>query len=263
MALPSFLQRKPKPPHPAAADTVGDDTTPVQQARARARRRLVGAVVLLGIGVVVFPMVFETQPRPLPADIPIELPRRDPAPPRASAAPPRAPAGAEAPVAEPVPPAATESSSAVTAAPAPAAVAPAARPTPAAPAVDRPADRPAADKPTDKPAAPAPAPPPDARAAEAARARAALEGRPVPPKASDAQAARFVVQVGAYTDPATLRDVRSKVEKLGLKTYTQSVETEAGRRTRVRVGPFTTRAEADGASARLKAAGLPGNVLAL
>jgi DedD protein len=30
-----------------------------------------------------------------------------------------------------------------------------------------------------------------------------------------------VVQVGAYTDATTLRDARQKVEKLGLKTYTQ------------------------------------------
>ena len=72
-----------------------------------------------------------------------------------------------------------------------------------------------------------------------------------------------MVQVGAYTDTATLREVRAKVEKLGLKTYTQAVDTDAGQRTRVRVGPFDTRQEADKASARLKAAGLPGNVLVL
>jgi DedD protein len=57
--------------------------------------------------------------------------------------------------------------------------------------------------------------------------------------------------------------VRAKVEKLGLKTYTQSVDTEAGKRTRVRVGPFATRAEAEAASSRLKGAGLPGNLLVL
>jgi DedD protein len=41
------------------------------------------------------------------------------------------------------------------------------------------------------------------------------------------------------------------------------VESEGGKRTRVRVGPFATREEASAASARLKAGGLPGNVLAL
>ncbi|MCU0967236.1 MAG: SPOR domain-containing protein [Rubrivivax sp.] len=74
---------------------------------------------------------------------------------------------------------------------------------------------------------------------------------------------RFVVQVGAYTDPATLREARQKVERLGLKTYTQVIETDAGRRTRVRVGPFDSRADADEAARRLKAAGLPANILVL
>lgn len=74
---------------------------------------------------------------------------------------------------------------------------------------------------------------------------------------------RFVVQVGAYSDAATLRDARQRVEKLGLKTYTQVIEGEAARRTRVRVGPFATRAEAQAAAARIKAAGLPANLLAL
>ena len=71
------------------------------------------------------------------------------------------------------------------------------------------------------------------------------------------------MQVGAYGDPATLREARSKVEKLGLKTYTQVIEADGARRTRVRVGPFTTRAEAQAAVSKLKAAGLPGSLLTL
>ena len=49
----------------------------VQQARTRARQRLIGAIVLLGIGIIGFPLVFETQPRPIPVDVPIEIPRRE------------------------------------------------------------------------------------------------------------------------------------------------------------------------------------------
>lgn len=71
------------------------------------------------------------------------------------------------------------------------------------------------------------------------------------------------MQVGAYSDAAMLRETRQKVEKLGLKTYTQAIEGDAGKRTRVRVGPFTTRAEAQSAAAKLKAAGLPANLLTL
>jgi DedD protein len=59
----------------------------VQQARSRARQRLIGATVLLAIGIIGFPLVFETQPRPIPVDIPIEIPKRDALPPLASPPP--------------------------------------------------------------------------------------------------------------------------------------------------------------------------------
>ena len=74
---------------------------------------------------------------------------------------------------------------------------------------------------------------------------------------------RFVVQVGAFTDPAAVREARQRLEKLGLKSYTQEIETASGKRTRVRAGPFATREEADRAGARIKAAGLPAYMLAL
>jgi DedD protein len=274
MALPSFFKRKASAaPAAAAGDPLSDETGPVQAARAQARRRLIGAVVLLAIGVVVFPMLFETQPRPLAKDIPIELPRRDAVASKAPTVPRTTPAVTELPVSEPAVPASAvvaeapaplpvETEKPVAAAPAAAAsVAVAAAPAkPAAPAAS--ASR--------LPASAAKADPPraDARKAESERARAALEGRVDSPAAasaaaSEAKSGRFVVQVGAYTDAATLREVRAKVEKLGLKTYTQSVDTEAGKRTRVRVGPFATKQEAEGASSKLKGAGLPGNVLVL
>ena len=61
------------------------------------------------------------------------------------------------------------------------------------------------------------------------------------------------MQVGAFADADAARDARAKVEKLGLKTYTQVVETDAGKRIRVRVGPFATRDEADKAAGSIKA----------
>ena len=71
------------------------------------------------------------------------------------------------------------------------------------------------------------------------------------------------MQVGAFAEAAAVRDARSRVEKLGLVTYTQVVETADGKRTRVRVGPFSSREEADKTAARLKAAGLPVAVMTL
>ena len=274
MALPSFFKRKASAaPAAAAGDPLSDEAGPVQAARAQARRRLIGAVVLLAIGVVVFPMLFETQPRPLAKDIPIELPKRDAAATKTPGVPRASPAVTELPVPEPAAPA---SAPAVVAEAPPPAAAPAepekapeqaippATPSasPKSPAPSASSARMAASAAKAEPARP------DPRKAEADRARAALEGRaetqaPAPAASADAKAGRFVVQVGAYTDAATLREVRAKVEKLGLKTYTQSVDTDAGKRTRVRVGPFATKQEAEGASTKLKGAGLPGNVLVL
>ena len=74
---------------------------------------------------------------------------------------------------------------------------------------------------------------------------------------------RFVVQVGAYADASVAREARAKVEKLGLRTYTQTVDTDNGKRIRVRLGPFSARDEAEKAAASVKAGGLPAAVLAL
>ena len=75
----SFLKRKDSP---APAHAV-DEAASVQAARTRARRRLIGAAVLVGVGIIGFPLLFETQPRPIAVDIPIVIPSRDNAPPLA------------------------------------------------------------------------------------------------------------------------------------------------------------------------------------
>ena len=48
----------------------------IEVVRQRAKHRLIGAGVLVLAGVVVFPLLFDTQPRPIPVDIPIEIPSR-------------------------------------------------------------------------------------------------------------------------------------------------------------------------------------------
>ena len=250
------------PPAPAGAT---DEAASVQAARTRARRRLIGAAVLVGIGIIGFPLLFETQPRPIAVDIPIEIPSRDQAAPLKLPTAKASGAVAARP-AEPAPaPVAAASAAAPAPAPAPApAQAPAqaavAEPVPASPAASAPVEREFIET------------PPPARAAasaaqrDAQRAQSILEGKPVATATSTASApktARYVVQAGAYTDSATLREARQKVEKLGLKTYTQVIESDAGSRTRVRVGPFDSREEADKAAARIKSAGLAANVLTL
>ncbi len=102
-----------------------------------------------------------------------------------------------------------------------------------------------------------------AEKAAADKARADKERAEKAERAASASAQRIVVQVGAFTDPDKLREARRKVESLGLKTYTQVIEVDGVARTRVRVGPFATRAEADKAAARLKDAGLATALLQL
>lgn len=293
MGLLSFFKRAED--NKTAAKPVAEGLDAVQQLRLRARRRLIGAAVLVAAGVIAFPLVFETQPRPVPVDLPIEIPKKDGLPPlnvpaatapaasaeRHVAAPADQGAGivneVPPPVAEPVKLGETPRQDAhpeprkEAASKAEARIEPKPEPrkpadkTPEKPqdkAVAKPVEKPA-EKPQDKPHAR----PQAERDADAARAQALLEGRE-PPKPADRKpetvtGARFIVQVGAFAEAKAAQDVRGKVEKLGLKTYTQAIETPEGKRIRVRVGPFASREEADRAAAKLRGGGLSGTVLTL
>jgi DedD protein len=249
---------------PASDKPTIEPADAVQQARTRARQRLIGAIVLLAIGIIGFPLVFETQPRPIPVDIPIEIPRRDALPPLAMPPPRSTAARPAAPASE---------SAAATSAPAPTRPAPlrgnegvitessadAGRevaPPRATARASAPAETPRRAASATVAAASTPA---ATRADDGERARALLEGR----AASAAEEARYVVQVGAFADAEAARETRKNVEKLGLKTYTQVAQTSGGSRIRVRVGPFTSRGDAEAALAKAKAAGMNAVLLTL
>lgn len=255
MGLLSFLKRKSG--DATKAPVIPESVDSVQQARTRARQRLVGSVVLVAAGVIGFPLLFETQPRPLPVDTPIEIARKEGA---ASALPAPRPSPAPRAVVPVVPPSVITESPADAGGDAAAASAPAA--SSVASTEPSPVVEPAVEtKPEPKPA-PKPAPKPEVKPADSARAQALLEGREATHKPSAAEG-RFVVQVGAFSEATAAREARQKVEKLGLKTYTQVVETSAGRRIRVRVGPFASREDADKAAGKIKSAGLPSAVFTL
>ncbi|MGZ5181509.1 MAG: SPOR domain-containing protein [Ramlibacter sp.] len=233
----------------------------VEALRRRARHRLIGAAVLVLVGVTGFPLLFDTQPRPIAVDIPIEIPDRAKA--RPLPAPPQPQPHAQGTVADqgaPQPPAAKAAAAPSTAA-STAAAAPAkevarsepVQPAPAAPAHTEPA-RPASTQARAEAARPEPA-----RAADSPRAQALLEGKQAAAQAEG----RFIVQVGAFADVGKAREARLKVEKAGLKTYTQVAETKEGRRIRVRVGPFANRTEADKAASRIKGLDLQASILTL
>lgn len=195
----------------------------VQQLRQRARHRLIGAAVLIGLGLLAFPLVFETQPRPVPMDLPIVIPAKETAPPLAAPSQMAVASLPEAAHRLPEPAQVLE------------ATPPEAELVTEAPTV------------ASAPVAAVVAPKPSATAAEAA-----------PPAAG-----RFIVQVGAFADRAAAQAVRLKLERKGLKTYTQVAKTKDGDRIRVRLGPFADRAEADKVAATAKSLGLVGQVLTL
>ena len=235
----------------------------VEAMRKRARHRLIGASVLVLLGVIGFPLLFDSQPRPIAVDIPIEIPDKGKVKPLGSA--PVAAPGAQVRGAIDAGPATAPASPASAAAVPPMKQVSAAVATPAPASVvkteSKPESKPEAkvdSKPADKTAAKATASAPDG-----AKAQALLDGKAVESKPAAAAAGRFVVQVGAFADVAKAREARLKLEKAGLKTYTQVVQAKDGRRVRVRVGPFETKAVADKAAQKIKKLDLPAAILEL
>lgn len=201
--MPFFKFRRDDSPHSMIGPSAQVES--VEALRKRARHRLIGATVLVVLGVVGFPMLFDTQPRPVPVDIAIEIPGKNSVKPLAAPAKARA-ASAAAPK-------------------------------------DEAAARPSA-------AVAAPAPPEATKEARPDAKAAAAEGR-------------VVVQIGAFAEAAKADEARLKLEKAGLKTYTQVIDTKEGKRIRVRVGPFATKAEADKAADKIKSLELPAVILTL
>jgi DedD protein len=242
---------------PASAETVAAGTgESIELVRRRARHRLIGAVVLVLLAVVGFPLMFDTQPRPVAVDTPILIPDRPiGAPSKVTQTLPSgvSPAKPLLPDAQPLPAqegldAKEEVVQATKAAPADEPK-PVQEPSPMPPVLNAEV-KPAPSK-TDK-TEPVAKPTDDGN-----KARALLEGKPPAAKAE-----RHVVQVGAFSDTAKVREVRRKLEQAGLITFTQVVETPDGKSTtRVRLGPFSSREEADKAATRVRKLDLSAAVL--
>lgn len=222
----------------------------VEAMRTRARHRLIGACVLVLLGVIGFPLLFDSQPRPISVDIPIEIPDKATVKPLVVQ-----------PVGKPAPDVVVESDAGKAVAPAPSAGASRASAgsiaSPASGVVSKPIAK-AEIKPEAKPVeklAP--------RGDDGAKAQALLEGKVVETPASAPATSRFVVQIGAYSDGAKAQEARMKLERAGLKTYTQVVQPKEGKRIRVRVGPFESKAEADKVAEKIRKLDLPAAILEL
>ena len=269
--MPFFNFRRASSTSPNATGAAQPESMEV--IRKRAKHRLIGASVLVLIGVVGFPLLFDTQPRPVAVDIPIEIPGKNSVKPLAM--PPKPETGKDAatvtPTTTPAPvqdKVATASSLGAReemvidkkpAAAVPIASAPKKNPEslvkPDSKVISK-AEPKAEAKPENKPEPKLVAKPDDG-----ARAKALLDGQATVAPASSTE--RLIVQVGAFADSGKAQEVRLKLEKAGLKTYTQVADTKDGKRIRVRVGPFASKAEAEKAVGKIKSLDLPASILTL
>lgn len=246
-----FKLRFPGQAAPAEAVTAGPNEN-IEVVRRRARHRLIGAVVLVLVAVIGFPLLFDAQPRPVAVDTPIVIPDRQAAAPLSGAAsvpPEQAPAKPLLPTPQVVPPQASLGAREEV--------------VPTEKVAEKPAEKEPVAKEEVK-ATPAAKPDnsekPSAAATakdDASKAQALLDGK------ADAATGRFIVQAGAFSEAAKVREVRRKLEQAGFKTYTQVVEKDGKSSTRIRVGPFPSREEADKVVARIRKLDLQASVLKL
>lgn len=261
---------------------VSAPTPSVEVIRQRAKYRLVGATVLVLVGVIFLPLLLDSQPRPIAVNTPIEIPDKNKMRPLVSPATAALPGSSTGKTAASVAEIMSDAAPVANLAGnldknSAAAIIQSTMTASKIVAVE-----------TIKPALNAPAATALVRASESARVQALLNatGSKVAPantmeaKAADATATttktdadksadpaaaegRFVVQVGAFADVARAHEVRLKLESAGMKTYTHIAETKEGRRIRVRVGPFSKRAEAERSAEKVKKLSLPAALLTL
>ena len=269
----------------------------VDELKRRARRRLVGAIVLALAAAVILPLLLEKDPKPLGDDVSVQIPPVDEgrfvnrltgreskgaskpdaksptknAPPKAEPPPTPNPEPVTAEPATPVAenPPATAPTTAATTAPISAptangAAVPKKSVTEAEQRVFSPGTKPAAKSDAKTETKSAPEQKADANAPTiAAAAPSAPVTEPVAPAApSVAKADGFAVQIAAFTDDKGANALAGKLKRAGYaSTYTELVDTSRGAMWRVRVGGFGTRPEAEAARAKLKTEGWNGLVV--
>lgn len=268
------------------------------QLRKRARRRLVGAVVIVSAATLVLWNVIDGQPQtemhPEKVDIVasgavggVRAPAPDPAeslPPMVPAAEPVAPPPGPTPVAPSptaapaparetrVPDAAAAAVAEPVPAPAPRSAEPRAEPKPETSPVERkPSVRPA-EKPADKPAEQVkekkkadPAAILNGMAdADAVAQKPKTDSKPAQDKsekadkADKAKSGRYLIQVAALSDPDKAAELKDKLAAAGVSASVSQVNTSKGTVSRIRVGPFASEAEARAALTRIQKAGMSG-----
>jgi DedD protein len=232
----------------------------VDELRRRARRRLIGAIVLALGAAVIVPMLLESEPKPLGEDVAVKIPpvddgkfvnrlsgttdgadnskgarRETKEPPAVEAPPKKSVADAEKAV---VAPAAKAPKYDTTVAP------------DQAPASD------AAAVANAVPTAPVEAAPPPKTDATPT----VTESKPPASAKVDPAKGGFAVQLAAFSDDKGASALASRLKKSGYPAYTEPLKTTRGTLWRVRVGPYPSHEIAIGTRNKLKAEGQNGIV---
>jgi DedD protein len=211
----------------------------VDELKRRARRRLVGAVVLALAAAVMLPMLLESDPKPLGNDVSIQIPPIDQGKFVTALSPDK---GAENKAATETPPAAPTASAGSAAPAAERALAAAEQRVLGQSGANRaPAIMSSAPE-AMRPQTPAGAPASGAPAAKAGVEPAATGGA-------------LFVQVAALADSQAAADLAAKLLASGFPARVEPVATRQGPVQRVRVGAYPSREAADVALANIKAAG--------
>ncbi|MBI5889880.1 MAG: SPOR domain-containing protein [Nitrosomonadales bacterium] len=204
--------------------------------RRQARRRLIGAIALVLLVVFLLPVIFDSEPAPVPGgNIELRIPDKDNAPefqPKINLPElDRMASGVAAAVPADVPVAASAPATGLTMTPMPA------------------EKKPAATAPTASKAKPEAKPLP---------AKPKVESKPVA-KTQDVPKSGWVVQVGAFANADTARSLQAKLSQQGYRAYTE----KAGDVVRVRVGSFPSLEAAEKTKSKLETQGMQSNVVNL
>lgn len=205
------------------------------QFQKRARRRLVGAVALVLVMVTVLPMILDDHAEPLPQqDIDISIPSQEGVEHRL----PVEEEAVELPLADSSEPE-----------PLPADDVPELAPAPAAPQAPAKTETRSQESKVVEPK-PAASKPVETKPADAKLKPAAVS-----------TASSFAVQIGVFSEADNVKQLQAKLSLLGVESYTETVQTSAGQKIRLRAGPYPDRAAADKVLVRLKSADIPGMVV--
>src|SRR5215470_15074563 len=182
--------------------------------RRRAHRRLIGAIALVLALVIIPPWVMDREPKPVVTNLTVEIPKQESS-------------ALKAPVV-PAPAAAARTAAATTA------TATREQDAPRPPAVALEGQRPSTEAPSVASKTEVARAPDTARVeSEARRAEAILN------------AETYVVPLGAFSSKENVKQLESKLDKVGVQHYTENVSAAGGEQTRVRAGPFPTKEVAE------------------